>query len=190
MRKESKADSFQRQISALRQQLGGQEDEPRPFDDAEAMSPDALQAAAQLPDPSARVNDAYPSASVTTAWPAVDADTGVIAANSRWHGELHACGSLHIYGHAEGDLTAERDIWIASGAEVDATVRAMNMIVAGTVGGVIVCGGRLEVWPGGLVAGDVTAPSLVVHDGATLSGTLRMHAANSTAGADAHVERG
>jgi cytoskeletal protein CcmA (bactofilin family) len=179
IRKESKADSFQRQISALRQQLGGQDDDVPPFDDAEAMSPEALDAATQQAPPAAvpTYNQRQPLEPDDASLPTVDGDTGVIAANSRWHGALHAQGSLHIYGHAEGELTAERDIWVAAGAEVDATVHATNLIVAGTVGGIVVCVGRLEVRAGGLVSGDVTAPSLVVHDGATLTGTLRMHSA-------------
>jgi cytoskeletal protein CcmA (bactofilin family) len=186
IRKESKADSFQRQISALRQQLGGQDDDPPPFDDAEAMPEEDLAAVGAPPDAARTINYAVRPAPLAMDWPAVDAETGVIAAGSRWHGQVHANGSLHIYGEAEGELTAEHDIWVATGANVDATLRATNLIVAGTVGGTIVCGGRLEVRPGGQVSGDVSAPSLVVHDGATLTGTLRMQGA----AASAQAERG
>jgi cytoskeletal protein CcmA (bactofilin family) len=186
IRKESKADSFQRQISALRQQLGGQDDDPPPFDDAEAMPAEDLAAVSVPPDAAQTLNYAIRPAPLAVDWPTVDAETGVIAAGSRWNGHVHANGSLHVYGQAEGELTAEHDIWVAGGAIVDATVRAPNWFVAGTVGGTIVCGGRLEVRPGGQVSGDVSAPSLVVHDGATLTGTLRMQGA----AASAQAERG
>jgi cytoskeletal protein CcmA (bactofilin family) len=186
IRKESKADSFQRQISALRQQLGGQDDDAPPFDDAEAMPAEELAAVSVPPDAAQTLSYAVRPAPLAVDWPAVDAETGVIAAGSRWQGHVHANGPLHVYGQAEGELTAEHDIWVAAGATVDATVRATNLIVAGTVGGTIICGGRLEVRPGGQVSGDVTAPSLVVHDGATLTGTLRMQGA----AASAQAERG
>jgi cytoskeletal protein CcmA (bactofilin family) len=178
MRKESKADSFQRQISALRQQLGGDDETPPPFDDAEAM-PEQDEAVVVAPTPRAGAQISYVNANApTTSWPAVDANVGVVAADSLWDGKLHTTGSLHVYGQVLGELSAEHEIWVAAGAEVRANVRAVNLIVSGLVDGTVVCDGRLEVRPGGQVAGDVTAPTLVVEDGATLTGTLRMQAPN------------
>ena len=101
IRKESKADSFQRQISALRQQLGGQDDDPPPFDDAEAMPADDLMSAqpranvpalAYAPD-----SGAAQMGDDDWHWPVADAETGVLAAGSHWDGHLQTRGSLHIY---------------------------------------------------------------------------------------------
>ena len=167
MRKESKADTFQRQISALRQQLGGGQEDTPPFDDAEPLNDDSP--AAYRPP----VADAQPAVALRGA-PAVDAATGVIATNSHWNGNLRSQGSVHVLGRVEGELTAEQDIYVAEGAEIDAIVRAMNLVVAGSVAGTVECAGRLEVMPTGHVSGDVTSPSLVVHDGARLTGKLRM----------------
>lgn len=178
-RKESKADSFQRQVSALRQQLGGHDDDSPPFDDAEAMP-------LTEDEP---IGGQAPTGRITT--PAApqrrpgDADAGVIASNSHWNGTLHARGSLHVYGHAEGELIVDADLYVAEGAVVTATVRALNLVVAGSVEGAVICAGRLEVHDGGHVSGDVTAPSLVVHDGALLTGSLRMQPAAPAVGVDA-----
>lgn len=172
MRKESKADSFQRQISALRQQLGGHEEDEPPFDDAEAM-PDEAPAPPQSFSPSAPTAT-FTAAGVAHEWDAPDAAVSVVAANAHWDGKLRSDGSLHVRGRVEGEISAEHDIVVTDGASVNAVVRAVNVVVAGVVEGTIECTGRLEVLPSGRVSGDVTAPSLVVHDGATLSGSLRM----------------
>lgn len=172
-RKESRADSFQRQISALRQQLGTDQDDDEPFDDAEPM-----------PEPPESMNDDLPVAvrppsaqrpRLSTPR-AADAATGVIAADSAWSGTLRSHGSLHVFGQVEGDLAADDEIFVAEGARVNARIAARVVVVAGTVEGAVECSGRLEVLPTGRVSGDVTAPSLVVHEGATVEGDLRMQA--------------
>lgn len=169
-RKESRADSFQRQISALRQQLGTDQDEDELVDDAEPMPDEPttperdLSAVPQMPQATPRV--ATP--------PARDAATGVIAADSTWSGTLRSRGSLQIYGMVEGDLQAMEEIFVAEGAQVNARLAARVVVVAGVVDGTVECSGRLEVMPTGRISGDVTSPSLVVHEGATVEGDLSM----------------
>jgi cytoskeletal protein CcmA (bactofilin family) len=172
-RKESRADSFQRQISALRQQLGTDQEDDEFYDDAEPM-PDA---------PEASQSDA-PIAARPTPGPmpppnaprVTDAATGVIAADSIWSGTLRSRGSLQVFGQVEGDLEASEEIFVAEGAQVNARIAARIVVVAGLVEGTVECSGRLEVLPTGRVSGDVTAPSLVVHEGAAIEGDLRMQA--------------
>jgi cytoskeletal protein CcmA (bactofilin family) len=168
-RKESRADSFQRQISALRQQLGADQEEDELFDDAEPMAEPAESMEAGVP-PSPRPTPA-PRVSAT---PTADLATGVIAADSVWSGTLRAQGSLRIFGTVEGDLAATDEIFVAEGAAINARVSARTVVVAGLMEGTVECSVRLEVLPTGRVNGDVTTPSLVVHDGATVEGELRM----------------
>jgi cytoskeletal protein CcmA (bactofilin family) len=56
-----------------------------------------------------------------------------------------------VHGRVEGSLTARDDIYIAED-----------------------CSGRFEVLPRGRFAGDVEAPTLVIHEGALLAGTIAM----------------
>jgi cytoskeletal protein CcmA (bactofilin family) len=175
-RKESRADSFQRQISALRQQLGTDQDDEDVLDDAEPM-PDAP----EMSGPTAPV--AARPAAVPFDAPArpTDARTGIVAADSVWSGKLLAQGSLQVYGQIEGELTAGDEVFVAEGAHVNAQVNARVVVVAGVVEGTISCSVRLEVLRTGRVSGDVTAPSLVVHEGATIEGDLRMTAPEAAA---------
>ena len=169
-RKESRADSFQRHISALRQQLGTDQDDEL-YDDAEPM-PDAPE---RLDSSRPAAVDPVPlAASRPSVLPSGDASTGIIAADSVWSGTLRSHGSLRIYGVVEGDLTADDEIYVAEGARINARLSSRVVVVAGTVEGTVECSGRLEVLPTGRVSGDVTTPSLVVHEGATIEGDLRM----------------
>ena len=77
--------------------------------------------------------------------PAIDDQTSVIAATTTWRGDLESTGSLHIHGHIEGAVEAREDIFVAEEAEVDATIHATNITIAGNVRGSVSCGGRLEV---------------------------------------------
>jgi cytoskeletal protein CcmA (bactofilin family) len=175
-RKESRADSFQRQISALRQQLGTDQEEDEFYDDAEPM-PEAPAPAEGNPPVAARM-PASPTPHASQPRGA-DAATGVIAAGSIWSGTLNTQGSLQIFGEVEGELVASNEIFVAEGARVNARIAAQVIIVAGMVDGTLECGGRLEVLPTGRVSGEVFAPTLVVHEGATVDGDLKMQAAEA-----------
>ena len=83
-------------------------------------------------------------------------------------------GSVHIHGRYDGAVKATEAIFVAEGAEVDATLTAETIIVAGVSRGTVRARGKFEVLPSGRVAGDINAPTLVVHEGAIMTGQLRM----------------
>lgn len=193
-RKDSRGDSFQRQISSLRKQTQDEDltneefrfEEPQDTsqfdaaavaarDESFAPSRGATEDAAQLP------SLAQPTATFRSSWQSTDATTSVIAANAHWNGTLRSDGSLHIHGRADGELHATSDVFVAEGAEVDAQLYAENVVVAGVVRGKIEARGRLEILAQGHVSGDVKAPKLVVHEGARLSGQLKMESGGANA---------
>ena len=187
-RRDSKVDAFQRQISALRHQLGGEGDEaPAPERSRLSTRDDAYRHAlaeldafvsetggatremARQPEPD------YPT-QLLPAVPALDEQTSVIAHTTTWSGNLESTGSLHLHGRVEGSITARDDVFIAEEAEVDAVVHATNVTIAGNMRGTVNCTARLEILPRGRVAGDINAPVLVVHEGAVLAGDVAMAA--------------
>jgi cytoskeletal protein CcmA (bactofilin family) len=192
-RKDTKVDAFQRQISALRQQLGPDAD------------PAALAPATRQPEPERGGYDGYGSREArlapAPAYPApveddfgpidaddpipfpptLDARTSVVAHDTTWKGDLQSDGSVHVHGKVEGSLTARADVFVAEEATVEATIAAENVSVAGNVRGTIRCSGRFEVLPQGRVSGEVFAPVLVVHEGATVNASVSMTAAEAPA---------
>jgi cytoskeletal protein CcmA (bactofilin family) len=192
-RRDNKSDSFQRQMSALRQQIGTEEEaEARP-QQGERRYP-SERAAAYSPPQSEPTAGAYgfsefassvgpqqagskemtPTAPELPEIPAVDSQTTVIANDTMWKGEIQSNGSVHVHGRLEGAVRANRDVFVAEDADVDATVTANTVVIAGLVKGTIRCESRLEILPSGRVSGDIFAPTFVVHEGATVSGQLRM----------------
>jgi cytoskeletal protein CcmA (bactofilin family) len=111
--------------------------------------------------------------------PGVDSQISVVAQGTLWKGEVEADGSIHVFGRVEGTLTAKEDIWIAEGSDVQATVTARQVIVAGSVSGNIHALNRFEALPQGVVEADVQAPSFVVHEGATINGNLTMSSSDN-----------
>ncbi len=222
-RKENKVDAFQRQISALRQQLGGANGEGSDddlYDDGETPAAEDVsratgrvgaepQAAGTrqasrgseteyesrsggygfggfgLSESAEQTGDAMihgtsvPATLPTNPAAAIDAQTSVIAHDTVWKGDLQTNGTLHVHGRVEGSIGAKQDVYVAEEADVDAAITATNVVVAGLVRGTIRCSARFEVLPQGRVAGDVQAPTLVVHDGATVTGQFRMELAEA-----------
>jgi len=198
-RRDNKVDSFQRQMSALRHQLGstGEDvddaaDMPELDDDQYGADPYRDQAAIDQ-DSGAYSFGTYPGqpgqapspapgdegAPAIPEMPAADGLISVIASGASWKGEVSSENSIHIYGKVDGTLTAREDIWVADGAQVDATITAQRIVVAGQVSGTVNASSRFEVLPSGRVTADVSSPISVVHEGATINGNFRVGSGES-----------
>lgn len=191
-RRDNKTDSFQRQMSALRQQIGGEEEvEARPdprhpadrsgggsfstaFNESTTGAYGFGEFASSVAPTQTGNHQMTPVAPELPAVPTVDAQTTVIAHDTMWKGEIQSNGTVHVHGRLEGAIRANRDVYVAEEADVDATITATNVVIAGLVKGTIRCESRFEVLPTGRVSGDILAPTLVVHEGATVTGQFRM----------------
>ncbi len=109
--------------------------------------------------------------------PILDQRTSVIAQDTVWKGDLETGGSLHVIGTVQGNLTAGETIFVAEEADVDATLTARHVVVAGTVRGTILCSERFEAVSTGRVLADIHAPAVVIHEGATIRGQFKMEQA-------------
>lgn len=184
----NKVDSFQRQMSALRQQIGDEEEEDDLFDQepdrygqsgdrGRRPTTDEGYSFGTIPSPaSADPDDEFGigDAPAIPEMPQVDQQVSVVASGTTWQGDLEAQGSIHVHGRVNGTLKASEDIWIASGAEVDARIEADRVIAGGDVSGQITVRSRFEALPSCDVQADVDAPTFVVHEGATVNGALTM----------------
>lgn len=203
-RKENKVDAFQRQISALRQQLGTEEGQDAGGDDAYPGEPVREEQDEARPDegsdfvrrepsgysfaatgygaspPPVFAPEAEPPALPVLPQAGADAATSVVAHDAAWKGDFETNGTVHIHGRFEGSIAAKRDVYVAEEADVDAAIAAENVVVAGLVKGTIRCDGRFEVLPQGRIAGDIQSPSLVIHEGARITGQVRMGQTEAT----------
>lgn len=199
-RRDNKVDSFQRQMSALRNQLGNTGDELDPAQDDMPELDDEYagdtgyrnEAGAGNQDSGAYSFGTYPPQTGQPApnvtlegnpavpdMPAADGSTSVVATDTSWKGDITSETSIHVFGKIEGTLTAREDIWIAEGADVDATITAERVIIAGKVSGNVIASSRFEALPKGRITADVSAPISVVHEGATINGNFRANGAEA-----------
>jgi cytoskeletal protein CcmA (bactofilin family) len=187
-RRDSKGDAFQRQISALRQQLGAEEGADDFGDDqgdeSTYIESTTYERRYEAVDEAGSSETEYQYGSSSAAAliddpelpiiPAVEAQTTVISHNTAWKGDLKSEGSLHLHGQFDGTITSKEDVYILEEAEVTAQITAARVVIAGRYQGSVNCGQRLEVLPTGKATGDFQSPVLVVHEGAVLGGKVKM----------------
>jgi cytoskeletal protein CcmA (bactofilin family) len=95
-------------------------------------------------------------------------------AGSRIAGKLSFETPARIDGQVEGEINAKDSLTIGESAVVAAQIRAASVVVAGKVSGDIVALQRIEIRPSAKVLGNITAPVLVINEGALFEGHCAM----------------
>lgn len=134
------------------------------------------QPAAQSITPTVTTTNPLPSEKLATPLrqaPAGDA-RAYLDAGSRISGKLSFDGPTRIDGQVDGEITGKDSLTIGESAVVTAQIRAAAIIVAGKVSGDIIASNRIEIRPSAKVIGNLTAPILVVHEGALFEGHCSM----------------
>lgn len=117
----------------------------------------------EKPAPPVRVNPA----------PAAEA-RAYLDGGTRISGKLSFEGPTRIDGHVDGEISAKDTLTIGETAVVTAQIKAASIIVAGKISGDITAVQRIEIRPSAKVIGNLTAPVLVVHEGAIFEGHCSM----------------
>lgn len=93
---------------------------------------------------------------------------------TRISGKLSFDGPTRIDGQVDGEISAKDTLTIGESAVVTAQIRAASIVVAGKISGDITAAQRIEIRPSAKVIGNLTAPVLVVHEGAIFEGHCSM----------------
>jgi cytoskeletal protein CcmA (bactofilin family) len=105
--------------------------------------------------------------------PATDA-RAYLDSGSKISGKLSFDGPTRIDGQVDGEITGKESLTIGETAAVTAQIRAASIIVAGKVSGDIIATQRIEIRASAKVIGNLSAPVLVVHEGALFEGHCSM----------------
>jgi cytoskeletal protein CcmA (bactofilin family) len=101
-------------------------------------------------------------------------------------GDLSGNEDLVVEGHVEGRVDLPNNqLTIGANGSVAAEVHAKTVIVVGKVTGNVSASERIEIQATGLVNGDVSAPRLIVQEGAIVNGSIEMGTKKQPAGATA-----
>jgi len=107
--------------------------------------------------------------------PLTDAATQAhLGKGSRVEGKLTFEGSVQIDGQIDGEIQAHDAVIIGEGAVITAQIEAETVVVKGKVTGDIVARKRVELRAPGKLIGNITTPSLVIHEGVTFEGHCSM----------------
>ena len=108
-------------------------------------------------------------------------------------GELTGNEDMVLCGRVDGKVTLpEHSLTIGAEAKIKAEVEAKTVVVQGDVRGNISAGEKIELTSEAKVKGDLSAPRIVIADGAHFKGTINMSdvpAASATPTSTAHGER-
>jgi cytoskeletal protein CcmA (bactofilin family) len=90
-------------------------------------------------------------------------------------GEISGDENLVVAGRVEGRIhLAGRVLTLAPGSHVEGEVVAGTVIVSGELHGTVEASARLEVHASAVIDGHLSAPTLIVADGAHVSATVEM----------------
>ena len=123
------------------------------------------------PDQQSALQIAKPSTSPT---PPETTDRKVIAGPSKFEGRISGSGEIIVIGLVTGTIDARGTVTVAEQGRVEATVHGRGVIVAGTVTGDITADEKIELEASALVDGNITAPRILIRDGATFKGQVNM----------------
>ena len=101
-------------------------------------------------------------------------DRTVIARPSKIEGRVSGSGEIVVNGLVNGTIDAAGTVKVADQGRVEATVHGKIVTIAGTVAGDITADERIELEPSARVDGNLTAPRILIKDGATFRGQVNM----------------
>jgi cytoskeletal protein CcmA (bactofilin family) len=110
----------------------------------------------------------------THAPPAAPTSPCVIGAKTRLKGEITGEEDVVVEGFVEGTIRISRDLRVARGGTVKATVSAQSVLVAGELIGDCQAAKRVEIEATGKLSGNIRAPRVVIVEGASFRGNSDM----------------
>jgi cytoskeletal protein CcmA (bactofilin family) len=98
----------------------------------------------------------------------------MIGAGSRITGTLHLSGQAELDCQVEGEIEAPDTLIIGESAQIKARVHGGDIIVRGTVQGDIIATKRITLKRPAKVAGNISAPNLIIEEGVLFEGKCSM----------------
>lgn len=99
---------------------------------------------------------------------------GFLGRDTTFEGKLDFKGAVRIEGNFKGEIRTPDFLIVGEGARVEGDVYVGTAIVQGEVVGNIRATTKVELRSTARVKGDLTTPSLVIHEGAFFEGNCKM----------------
>jgi cytoskeletal protein CcmA (bactofilin family) len=105
-----------------------------------------------------------------------EAATGlsIIAKDLTIAGDLQAAGVIRIEGRVIGNVHAGEQVLLSEGGIIEGDVITREAVIGGRVHGSVRADERVEIQSSAHVHGDVVSPRLLIHEGGSMNGTVKM----------------
>ena len=113
--------------------------------------------------------------------------TAFIDQGSEFEGKLSFKDTVRIDGRFRGEISSENTLIVGESGEIEATIHSKTVAISGTVIGDVNAEAKVVVHKTGRIQGNVATKTLVVEEGATIEGQIKM---GKTAGSLKAVEGG
>jgi cytoskeletal protein CcmA (bactofilin family) len=143
--------------------FGKSEGKPEPI-------PEKPSAPVPVPKPPA----ATPAPSAPPATPPAAPRVSVIGARARLKGDITGDDDVVVEGTVEGQVRISRELRVAPGGRVLASVHAASVVVSGEIVGNCTASQRIELQATGKLTGDIRAPRIAIAEGAVFRGKSEM----------------
>ncbi len=107
--------------------------------------------------------------------------TAFIDQGSEFEGKLSFKETVRIDGTFSGEIASENTLIVGETGEINASIQSRSVMVSGTVVGDIVATRQLVLHKTARLQGNVETPSLVIEEGATFNGGMKMMRPEATA---------
>jgi cytoskeletal protein CcmA (bactofilin family) len=98
----------------------------------------------------------------------------VIARSNRVEGTVLGSGDIRVEGHIQGAVDSTGQLLVAENGRVEGKISSRGVTVSGRVQGDILAKERIELQASAVVEGNITAPRILINDGATFDGQVLM----------------
>jgi len=97
-----------------------------------------------------------------------------IAPSTRIVGKLSGAGTYVFCGRIEGECDIDGPVTLAKGGHWEGTLRANDIIIAGTVEGDVIAKERVELAGTARITGSLSGNSIAVAEGAVIEGDIKV----------------
>ena len=102
------------------------------------------------------------------------AGLSIIAKDLTIAGDLQAAGTIRIEGRIIGNVHAGEQVLLSEGGIVEGDVVTKEAVIGGRVHGSVRAEDRVEIQASAHVHGDILSPRLLVHEGGSVNGSIKM----------------
>ncbi|MEX1061998.1 MAG: polymer-forming cytoskeletal protein [Balneolaceae bacterium] len=107
----------------------------------------------------------------------------MISEGTRLTGDIHSDNDIRISGNVEGEARSKGKVILTSSGRVKGNIRAGDADIAGKLDGELFIEGKLVLRESAVIDGDIHTKTLLVEEGAQISGNCNMGVDNISASA-------